>query len=1323
MSADVQTTTLQGEEAGVWDPSIAILLGYSLPLYLIAVVGEPYFAERFPLRRNDGDDEEDKEHTTTEDYLTFLVMCRNLFCVLTVLSVPVVSAVWGFQHFLFFLPRGSWFHVAVDNGSADDQSGSIGIMLMIWITVFHSFIAFCFVARYQRDTQFGGSVSLRESQALWLSNIPIRDQATLQRHELTLEDFQDQVAKDLWDAISHHLTHPRKRSKDNSGSWRESAAVCPLDFPTCNCFLLRCTLGVTVTCSCCPCLEGRLKGGLKGEATEAQEGQVESLLQPNTQSASSESFIEELVVQPVMSSYIQASELYESIKYADEMVQVYEKLHSESLQIDRDTIRKSERLKEWWYNRQKIRWQDALKNRWKRFQAMKVEALPMSGHAFVVFTSHALRNAMLEPKREWWETRDHAYFKFGRPPFSSVTLQARHAPHPSDVIWRNLHIGACPTVCGSAFHISVMIVVTIVVVFLIAVSSQLDNFVTCSQGTSGARLSSAAELICGVVVRTKKRFVTEQVPTVLLLSFNSLILPYWIDIICQRMACYTITSCELNQLALNLIVLVLSKFVVPFVSLAALSLVSQDGLFANTILDLIDIPRSAMQDAGMFYLKYSLNCAFFTTGFGLLQIGRHLYRLLVLAFSARTRTECEEAEACLAFPWGYWYAWSLSLAANGLITGVMVPSMLPVTALTFALKYQVDQKLLEQDKAFNPGPDTKGFFPPYITHYMYNIIAVKVMFMAILSLLAARHSGSDWGSQGGKEVVYVYVASLSLLVLSLGLLSASSWSKLQFSLNANCAADQETCLQKAADLAVYCWDKFLHTFREAKATSKLGEPLLDGKKPKSFSCKSDAEWIEKGVSKDANEARMKVMTWDARKNILAEILADRWPNFRGLADMDDAFDELDLVLPGDEDLQKGKRALRTKLCQIFGFTGGEKMVRKQAIVKRTWTATNEASFVPSPLLRARMPAFTSQNSHSQTSARTDISDGPEIEDFLPATLGPLVPDLEHGRSEEPLDRDEDFGPVPALSSHPPISSEGSDRFSENSEKRRSTAEETAAAVAAVAAASIREVKEDTESDGESNNERSSEDQTQVHQPVSSNGGFNGSAARTTGEPYVEPVVEEMQHACDSQRSELEFSEEPLPVLPEGDLEESRASDLDILQSLLPDAPAIRVTKPVEVAEDEVAYPEDAPAPRQFTRRPVPLKPPRMYHPILATGLSPVDAEPPSSPLPRSLNGAVDAGLDRGTPRTPVSPLLTPVSSAAPSSIGARSLPDPRARLDSNDKRGLVARRAYRGSNGGMGRMRSVPLQPIAAGQMKARRRSKEAEDIQVPTALRRTTDT
>eukprot|EP00971_Amphidinium_carterae_P288828 5735244-Amphidinium_carterae.1 len=31
----------------------------------------------------------------------------------------------------------------------------------------------------------------------------------------------------------------------------------------------------------------------------------------------------------------------------------------------------------------------------------------------------------------------------------------------------------------------------------------------------------------------------------------------------------------------------------------------------------------------------------------------------------------------------------------------------------------------------------------------YNIIAVKVMFMAILSLLAARHSGSDWGSQGG----------------------------------------------------------------------------------------------------------------------------------------------------------------------------------------------------------------------------------------------------------------------------------------------------------------------------------------------------------------------------------------------------------------------------------------------------------------------------------------------------------------------------------------------------------------------------------------------
>eukprot|EP00971_Amphidinium_carterae_P302469 6010432-Amphidinium_carterae.1 len=67
------------------------------------------------------------------------------------------------------------------------------------------------------------------------------------------------------------------------------------------------------------------------------------------------------------------------------------------------------------------------------------------------------------------------------------------------------------------------------------------------------------ELDCGVVLATLGQ--SRETPPRLLLSFNSLILPYWIDIICQRMACYTITSCELNQLALNLIVLVCCVFI------------------------------------------------------------------------------------------------------------------------------------------------------------------------------------------------------------------------------------------------------------------------------------------------------------------------------------------------------------------------------------------------------------------------------------------------------------------------------------------------------------------------------------------------------------------------------------------------------------------------------------------------------------------------------------------------------------------------------------------------------------------------------------------
>jgi len=1027
----------------------------------------------------------------------------------------------------------------------------------------------------------------------------------------------------------------------------------------------------------------------------------------------------------------------------------------------------------------------------------------------------------------------------------------------------------------------------VVVVFLIAVSSQLDNFNTCHDAVDTDVDSPwLTRLICRVVISTKKGFFTGQVPTVLLLSFNSLVLPYWIDLICQRMICYTITRCELNQLALNLVVLVLSKFVVPFVSLAVLSLATQEDDTSlnqeSTLVRLVDLPRSAMQDAGVFYLKYSLNCAFFTTSFGLLQIGRHIYRALLLSFSARTYTERKQADACLAFPWGYWYAWSLSLAANGLITGVTVPSMLPVTALTFALKYYVDQRLLEEEKVFNPGPDTKGFFPPYIAHYMYNIIAVKVFFMAILAFLWARHSRAAWkGDTDGllgiaREGVYVDLASLSLFLMSLVLFLGSSWSKLQFRLNANCAPDQETCVQKAAAAAVFLWDKLLLKFREVQglrrgnSRSPLKKPLMDESsrmsdverqslepgRPSSVhslpTSSLDTEALIRGLNKDLHSGGPKVISWDARKNLLNEVLADKWENFIGIEEMDSTLDRDLTPIPGEDSqasprlvLNPRKRALRKRLCEIFGEEGENQMGRKQCTMKRkqnarTGEGSEEVSFlVPSPRPRQRatsVPSVSGSQQASQAPTPMAQSSGYLRESGLfisDATTPPGQVSTPSPNSRQQLQvsiAPEGSAPQ-AQASSPAISGDGglaadaamgSSLSSESvpaepaanatlsESKRQSVADETAVHSAELALTAMffkekrnpapEKVEDWSGSDAEAvvhdsgpqaaasesqakapsppQHQRSpprsplqqfvpqdvlrqrspiaparqlqlleeEKEEPEVVQPEPDHhltaGGQN---VETGGNTLAASWMQDAAEASEALRHQLALSEEPLPVVAEGELEESRTS------AELDSTPAARVGSTALPPDFEEAdpFPSLCPSvssPRVQAMEAVgsssqPLLP--SHHPILSSSGAvrnlTENAAPALSVVVVNGHGTGRAGdasdataqmevssprpPEFGSPRTPVTPVLTPASSVAPSSVGAQSLPEPAGRA-------LMVRRGPRGTGQpGMSRMRSVPnvrgAAPGSASMLtvsaltsptKARRRSKEAEDI--PPVLR-----
>eukprot|EP00930_Biecheleria_cincta_P039842 TRINITY_DN27344_c0_g1_i1.p1 TRINITY_DN27344_c0_g1~~TRINITY_DN27344_c0_g1_i1.p1 ORF type:complete len:823 (+),score=130.57 TRINITY_DN27344_c0_g1_i1:56-2524(+) len=363
---------------------------------------------------------------------------------------------------------------------------------------------------------------------------------------------------------------------------------------------------------------------------------------------------------------------------------------------------------------------------------------PMSGSAFVTL-QHAeskeklFNDANARPFLYW--LKSHSFFNFGQAPFSSVTLQVAKATDPEGVHWENLHITRFSRYVRHFLGGGSLLVFMLVVVTPVSISSELQQFMN-SSSVFKQRIQKDFGISPGALPAIPEQWA-QQLPALIILMINSLFLAILIDIITKFTRNKEVAMDQVDTMILNYLFLVLNQLVIPVLGLSSLPALRE--LLQARLTDRDDhtsmiqlLHGSMLSYPGIFSIKYLMNCFFFTNSNQMLQGTQHLLRLL----SGETKP--------WIFPWGYWYAYALAVLTSAILLGVLVPSVLPLATVFFALKYQVDKNNF-QSQEFRLGPSLGGVLFVRIIFIVRMIVAT--MWLGVGASVAFALYGEDRDSR------------------------------------------------------------------------------------------------------------------------------------------------------------------------------------------------------------------------------------------------------------------------------------------------------------------------------------------------------------------------------------------------------------------------------------------------------------------------------------------------------------------------------------------------------------------------------------------------
>lgn len=353
----------------------------------------------------------------------------------------------------------------------------------------------------------------------------------------------------------------------------------------------------------------------------------------------------------------------------------------------------------------------------------------LSGSAFVTLETEEAAKALLESKIPCWRLdRDHAFFTFGRPPFASVTLQCRRAPSPRDIVWEHLHndyrlwnfLRYCFT--SVLLFLIMLIIVTpttfaaMVPPFIRIANENIDQLKLEVEQSEIDKDTKAR--IVSVLDGANVWFVqalVEQLPTLILLLINSVILPFLIEAMGRWERCYRKSVFELHQKQQNHVFLFLNTLVFPVIGVTSAMQIIQmmrssvdSYLHEGSSVEIIDTLNMKLKDssAALYGLKYLLTSTFISGAFALLDVGQAIGRCFGRCFIV-TERDRRELYAPSPFPWGYWYAWNSTIFSLIFFYCCFVPSMLPAGAVFFLIRHKID-KFNFNNNVYVSDTDTEG---------------------------------------------------------------------------------------------------------------------------------------------------------------------------------------------------------------------------------------------------------------------------------------------------------------------------------------------------------------------------------------------------------------------------------------------------------------------------------------------------------------------------------------------------------------------------------------------------------------------------------------
>lgn len=811
------------------------------------------------------------DHVAVKVYLCFLKTCRNLFWTLTVVALLFITPNWGIRPFkLFICPlkllplKDSWnvgalteCLVALTDDPGDVTHGlNERLACICCMAGTLSILTFFFVIHFQHHVEKIRTASeaavvneqhvSRLSRALWLEDLPMQDHATCLKHELTLADFANICQKDLREAIDNQLNSD---SSVHGGSHTGSTARC---LGSCGC--CGCRLACAWLCLCCRSQSVRRKQQDKA-ARIASPKQGPSEWMNTIINKPQRRHVEEITVLPVMSVYCSFVDEYIKIKDAEGRMRVWAekkdafKPKTESIKWNRPSSwleHLSHRLRVRMHSRWKSKANQLRTNFIKEAEHPEVAnyLLEMSGHAFVVFSQASDVDKMTHPARQWWELRDGTPFRFGRPPFSSVTLTCRHAPHPADLIWKHMHIPLCPHFFFHIVNTSLLLICTIIVVAAIVCAWELNTALEVWRKFFPDDTMHLDHHLKKILPSKHPMLVgggLEQVATMALLAFNSLVVPQWVKAISRCRRYYRHRSAKLLHLNLNLAILILSSCVCPVVAFFTMQwLRIHSSTEARGPLTYTHV----VGKSGIFALQYSINCTFISNLEILLQVGRRISRKVKLWFCVVTESDMKSAMARVQVPWGYWYAWSFSIACTSLIFSIVVPSILPITAIGFTLKLAIERHLFAEG-LLDPGPARAGGYAIRMVVSFEVVMYVRLVLLLVLliSPLCVFHTSS----------MLPYISLIIFGFSWLTVILQVCW-----------------CLNHAR-LGTY-WDQFWR-----KSASLLPSWTVFQSLWSPFKSLRQA-LVESPAVDESRDREEDAMTWDARINILKELELENEPD-------------------------------------------------------------------------------------------------------------------------------------------------------------------------------------------------------------------------------------------------------------------------------------------------------------------------------------------------------------------------------------------------------------------------------------------------------------